>query len=134
MNLIAYTLDSGLFTYLGENGVKSATVYYLLYFLLAVVCMAVSYLLGSLNAGIIVSKLVYRDDVRKYGSGNAGMTNVMRTLGWLPGFLAFAGDEFLHNGTDPLCTIRNRNMQQVLTHRLILLTVFQQFPDLCFIS
>lgn len=92
MNLIAYTLDSGLFTYLGENGVKSATVYYLLYFLLAVVCMAVSYLLGSLNAGIIVSKLVYRDDVRKYGSGNAGTTNMLRTFGKKAALFTLLGD------------------------------------------
>ena len=47
-------------------------------------CMALPYLLGSLNFAIIISKLFYRDDIRKYGSGNAGMTNMLRTYGKLP--------------------------------------------------
>ena len=51
-----------------------------------------AYLLGSLLFGVLVSKLFYHDDVRLHGSGNAGMTNVMRTLGWVPSFLTFAGD------------------------------------------
>lgn len=44
-------------------------------------CGILSYLLGSLNFGVIVSKLAYKDDIRKYGSGNAGMTNMLRTYG-----------------------------------------------------
>lgn len=40
-----------------------------------------SYLLGGLNGAIITSRLVYRDDVRKHGSGNAGLTNFYRTYG-----------------------------------------------------
>ena len=52
----------------------------------------IGYLLGCISTGLIVSKAYARIDIRKYGSGNAGMTNVMRTLGWFPGFLAFAGD------------------------------------------
>ena len=43
-----------------------------------------AYLLGSLLFGILVSKLFYHDDVRLHGSGNAGMTNVLRTYGKLP--------------------------------------------------
>ncbi len=41
----------------------------------------VAYALGSLNFGIIISKLFYKDDVRKYGSGNAGTSNMLRTFG-----------------------------------------------------
>ncbi len=52
----------------------------------------VGYLLGCISVGVIVSKAYARIDIRKYGSGNAGMTNVMRTLGWAPGAMAFAGD------------------------------------------
>ena len=48
-------------------------------FVLAVI--VVSYLLGSINSAIIISKLLYKDDIRKYGSGNAGMTNMLRTFG-----------------------------------------------------
>lgn len=61
--------------------------------LLAVVlCMAVSYLLGSINWSIILSAKFYRDDIRSHGSGNAGMTNVMRTYGKKMALLTFAGD------------------------------------------
>ncbi|MBZ0099772.1 MAG: glycerol-3-phosphate acyltransferase [Taibaiella sp.] len=38
------------------------------------------YLLGSLNSSLIVGKF-YGIDVRKHGSGNAGTTNTLRTLG-----------------------------------------------------
>lgn len=48
------------------------------------ICMAIPYLLGSLNFAIIFSRLFFHDDIRKYGSGNAGMTNMLRTYGKLP--------------------------------------------------
>lgn len=41
----------------------------------------IGYALGSLNFGLIISKLIYKDDIRKYGSGNAGTTNMLRTFG-----------------------------------------------------
>lgn len=44
------------------------------------VCI-VSYLLGSINASIILSKLLYKKDIRNYGSGNGGLTNSYRTMG-----------------------------------------------------
>ena len=44
-------------------------------------CVLTGYLLGSLNFGIIVSRLLYKKDVRNYGSKNAGMTNTARTFG-----------------------------------------------------
>lgn len=40
-----------------------------------------SYLLGSVNWSVIVSKLFFHKDVRNFGSGNAGMTNMLRTFG-----------------------------------------------------
>lgn len=39
------------------------------------------YLLGSLNGSLIVGKIFYKKDVREHGSGNAGATNTLRTLG-----------------------------------------------------
>ena len=42
------------------------------------------YLLGSILFGVLISKVMYNDDVRNHGSGNAGMTNVLRTYGKLP--------------------------------------------------
>ena len=42
-----------------------------------------AYLLGSLLFGVGFQTF-YHDDVRLHGSGNAGMTNVLRTYGKLP--------------------------------------------------
>ncbi len=61
-------------------------------FLALAITAVVGYFLGCISMGVIVSKAYARIDIRKYGSGNAGMTNVMRTLGWVPGAMAFAGD------------------------------------------
>lgn len=54
--------------------------------------MLISYLLGSVSFAVIVSKAMAHFDVRDRGSGNAGMTNVVRTMGWKPGVLTFLGD------------------------------------------
>ena len=39
-----------------------------------------AYLIGSINFAIIVTRLFAKKDIRDYGSGNAGMTNVLRTV------------------------------------------------------
>ena len=57
-----------------------------------IILIAVSYLLGSLNFGIIVSKTLKKDDVRKYGSGNAGITNYFRSVGGKSTLLVMLGD------------------------------------------
>ncbi len=41
----------------------------------------IGYLFGSLNGSLIIGKFFYKKDVRKLGSGNAGTTNTLRTLG-----------------------------------------------------
>lgn len=46
------------------------------------ICVAAgSYLAGCCNGAIITSALFYHDDIRKHGSGNAGLTNFYRTYG-----------------------------------------------------
>ncbi len=50
------------------------------------------YLLGSVNTGIIVSRVFWRDDVRSHGSGSAGMTNMLRTYGKKAAVMTAAGD------------------------------------------
>ena len=60
--------------------------------LLLLVCAITAYLLGSLNFAVIISKLFYHDDVRKYGSGNAGATNMVRTYGRGAGIATFICD------------------------------------------
>ena len=41
-----------------------------------------SYLVGSIPTGLIISRWVKGVDIRKEGSGNIGSTNAMRVLGW----------------------------------------------------
>ena len=41
----------------------------------------VAYLCGCFNGAVIVSKYILRNDVRRHGSGNAGLTNFYRTFG-----------------------------------------------------
>ncbi len=49
--------------------------------LLLIITAVVAYLLGGLNGAIISSRFIFHDDVRKHGSGNAGLTNFHRTYG-----------------------------------------------------
>lgn len=49
------------------------------------------YLLGSVNTSLVVSRF-YGIDIRKRGSGNAGMTNVLRSLGKTAALAVLAGD------------------------------------------
>ena len=58
----------------------------------AVVVMVSAYLLGSINFAIIISSKEYKQDIRNYGSKNAGMTNMMRTYGKKAAGLTLLGD------------------------------------------
>lgn len=53
-----------------------------------------SYLIGAIPTSIIVSKAVKGIDIRQYGSGNAGGTNVFRVLGWKAGLFVTLFDMF----------------------------------------
>ena len=50
------------------------------------------FLLGSIPFGLLISRYLLKIDIRKQGSGNIGMTNVMRVGGKLPGILTFVLD------------------------------------------
>ena len=63
-----------------------------IFFAFVFLAIAVSYLLGSINSAIIVSRLMYRDDIRNHGSGNAGLTNMLRTYGTTAALLTLVGD------------------------------------------
>ncbi len=51
-----------------------------------------AYLIGSIDFAIIVCRMMKGEDIRNSGSGNAGMTNVLRTYGFVPAFFTLIGD------------------------------------------
>ncbi|MCL2068736.1 MAG: glycerol-3-phosphate 1-O-acyltransferase PlsY [Oscillospiraceae bacterium] len=59
--------------------------------LLAGICIA-AYLIGSVNFAVIVSRIAAKDDIRRHGSGSAGMTNMLRTYGKGLAAVTFLGD------------------------------------------
>lgn len=56
-----------------------------------IICLVVGYLFGIIQTGFIYGKLM-KIDIRQHGSGNAGATNALRTLGWRAGATTFIGD------------------------------------------
>ena len=48
-------------------------------FLRYILCAAAAYLLGSISTGVLLSRRLFHDDVRKHGSGGTGATNMLRT-------------------------------------------------------
>lgn len=55
-----------------------ANIYTILFILLG-------YIIGSIPWALVIGKTFYNTDVRNHGSGNLGGTNVLRTLGFIPG-------------------------------------------------
>jgi glycerol-3-phosphate acyltransferase PlsY len=64
-------------------------VFFSMRFLLGIV---IAYLIGSINPAIIVSSRFYGSDIREHGSGNAGMTNAFRVMGFKRGFVVMICD------------------------------------------
>jgi glycerol-3-phosphate acyltransferase PlsY len=60
-------------------------------FIKILICLVLGYCFGCISTAYIVGK-VNKIDIRKYGSGNAGTTNALRTLGWKAGLVTFLGD------------------------------------------
>lgn len=60
-------------------------------------CAVIAYLIGSLNVGIILSRWMYKQDIRELGSKNAGATNMARVFGGKAGILTILG-EFVKTG------------------------------------
>ena len=58
----------------------------------SLVFILVSYLFGALPIGLLVGRMVKGIDVRDYGSGNIGASNVWRTMGPLWGVAVFLFD------------------------------------------
>lgn len=83
--------------------------------------LIVSYLIGSIQSGLIIGKVFKKIDIREHGSKNTGATNAIRVLGFKYGIWAFLFD-----------TIKGALMISVLkyTHA----TDFYMINELNFIS
>ena len=50
-----------------------------------IICLAIGYVFGLFQTSYIIGKR-HGIDIRDYGSGNAGTTNMMRTMGTKAGY------------------------------------------------
>lgn len=62
--------------------------------LIYILIVIIAYLLGNISTSYLVAKRLIGVDIRTQGSGNAGSTNVLRTLGKKAGAITFLGDLF----------------------------------------
>lgn len=56
-----------------------------------IICILIGYLFGLIQTGYLYGRMNHID-IRKHGSGNAGTTNALRTLGWKAAVITFVGD------------------------------------------
>lgn len=56
------------------------------------VALLAAYLIGSISFGYMAGKLLRGIDIRQYGSGNTGTTNIQRTLGTAPAIIVLLLD------------------------------------------
>lgn len=88
-----FSLNEGLFNHLFEGKpLDNMGLVIFTYCAFLFVSVASAYLLGSINSAIIISKTLYKDDIRKHGSGNPGLTNMLRTYGKGAAGLTLLGD------------------------------------------
>lgn len=63
------------------------------YWWMFVLAALIAYLLGSINTAVMVTKIVTKGgDIREMGSGNAGFTNVLRSVGKVPAIITIVCD------------------------------------------
>lgn len=57
-----------------------------------ILCIVISYLLGSINSAVLISRIFFGEDIRTKGSGNAGFTNMARVYGRKAAISTLLGD------------------------------------------
>lgn len=63
------------------------------HFILIFIISAISYAIGCINTSLAITKILkIGNDIRSVGSGNAGFTNVLRTMGKKMAIFTFLGD------------------------------------------
>lgn len=75
----------------GESGIPTFGNMLPIY-LIALAWMIASYFIGSINCSVLISRIFFHDDIRKYGSKNAGTTNMNRTYGTKVAVFTLLGD------------------------------------------
>ncbi|MDO5406136.1 MAG: glycerol-3-phosphate 1-O-acyltransferase PlsY [Eubacteriales bacterium] len=58
-----------------------------------VICLLMGYVFGLFQTGYLYSR-AHSIDIRNYGSGNSGSTNILRVMGVKAGLVVFLGDAF----------------------------------------
>lgn len=58
----------------------------------SILILLITFFLGSIPFGVIISRLFFKKDIRNEGSGNIGTTNAMRSLGKIGGGAVFILD------------------------------------------
>ena len=91
MSVIQNTYVNGIIPTLASHAPSFALAFFIAGLILS---SLIAYLLGSLNFALILSKKMYGEDIRNYGSKNAGTTNMMRTYGKKAAILTILGDIF----------------------------------------
>ncbi len=59
--------------------------------MIRIICLLIGYAFGLFQTAYIIGRL-HGIDIRNYGSGNSGSTNMLRTMGTRAGLLTFLGD------------------------------------------
>ena len=72
--------------------------------------LLICYLIGSIPFGLILSKLLKKNDPRLVGSKNIGATNIVRTNGWKLGLLTLIFD--MLKGFIPVVFLKNHLIEQ----------------------
>lgn len=78
-----------------QNGILDGVVYpnvALAGALAVLISVVVPYLLGSINTAVLISRLFYGADIRTQGSGNGGLTNMLRVYGKKAALFVLLGD------------------------------------------
>jgi acyl phosphate:glycerol-3-phosphate acyltransferase len=57
-----------------------------------ILCLTLGYFIGCIQSAYLLGKIVYKVDIRKEGSGNAGSTNILRTFGKKSALIVFISD------------------------------------------
>jgi len=62
--------------------------------MILLIALLISYFLGAIPSGFILGKILKKIDIREHGSKSIGATNVLRTLGVVPGIISLIFDFF----------------------------------------